>query len=278
MAPCRFESRVRSGPRISGTCAKIGARAPSASIDQRLLRRIRKMIGAANHVGDAHVDIVDHHAELIGGQRRSSAAGRNPRSRRSALRADRKQHPRILSRRFAARGTESPVGFRPSSLAARSASLRSRQGQAGPFCSFGPSSSPSPSSLRRRRRGIGSGIGGRLCNSSESRAAREQALGGRPVHLQALRLKKRPFIPFDPEPFQSVEDSVDQLRAVALDVRILDPQQERAALVPREEPIEQRGSARLLREDSPSATGRNERAAFLREPFGFLRLSRKNSS
>src|SRR2546430_266716 len=34
-------------------------------VQEHLLRRIRKMIRAANHVRDAHVDVVDYDAELV---------------------------------------------------------------------------------------------------------------------------------------------------------------------------------------------------------------------
>src|ERR1700682_5572806 len=34
------------------------------AVKQNLFWSIRKMIGAANHVGDAHVDVVDHDVEL----------------------------------------------------------------------------------------------------------------------------------------------------------------------------------------------------------------------
>jgi hypothetical protein len=38
------------------------------AIEQHLLGRVREMIGAADQVRDAHLDVVDHGAELIGGQ------------------------------------------------------------------------------------------------------------------------------------------------------------------------------------------------------------------
>ena len=37
------------------------------AINQHLLRRVGNVIGAANDVRDAHVDVIDHDAELIGG-------------------------------------------------------------------------------------------------------------------------------------------------------------------------------------------------------------------
>ena len=71
VAPWRFERRDLSGPRISGTCAKIGGWAPQGAIKQNLLRRVGDVIGAANHVRDAHVDVVDDDAELVHGHGRN---------------------------------------------------------------------------------------------------------------------------------------------------------------------------------------------------------------
>ena len=49
------------------------------------------------------------------------------------------------------------------------------------------------------------------------------------MQIQALRLKIGPFIPIDAEPSQPVENSFDQFRAIAFDVRVLDAQDHRAA-------------------------------------------------
>ena len=37
------------------------------ALNKNLFRSIGKMVGAANHMSDAHVDVVDHHAELVHG-------------------------------------------------------------------------------------------------------------------------------------------------------------------------------------------------------------------
>ena len=58
------------------------------------------------------------------------------------------------------------------------------------------------------------------------------------MQIQALRLEVRAFIPIDAEPSQPVENSLDQFRAIALDVGILDAQDHRAALAARKEPVE----------------------------------------
>ena len=74
VAPWRLERRDLSAPRISGRCAKIGRLGAERAVEQHLLRRVGDVVGAANHVGDAHVDVVDDDAQLIGGQAEFSSA------------------------------------------------------------------------------------------------------------------------------------------------------------------------------------------------------------
>ena len=51
---------------------KDGWHGTEGAVEQKLLGRIGNVIGAANYVRDAHVDVVDYGAELIGGQGRST--------------------------------------------------------------------------------------------------------------------------------------------------------------------------------------------------------------
>ena len=85
-------------------------------------------------------------------------------------------------------------------------------------------------------------IGHRFAIAGESGATRKNPFGRFTIHFQALRLKERPFVPLDAEPLQAFENPIHKLRLVALDIRILDPQEERPAFVFREKPIEQGGS------------------------------------
>ena len=70
------------------------------------------------------------------------------------------------------------------------------------------------------------------------------------VNVVALALEIRPeiaanlrtFVPIEPEPAQPVVDRRGRFLGVARLVRILDAQDERAAVMPREEPVEQRGA------------------------------------
>jgi hypothetical protein len=55
-------------------------------------------------------------------------------------------------------------------------------------------------------------------------------------------LEYRTFVPLNPQPLQPLENSVHQLGPVALDIGVFNSQQQRAAFMPREKPIE-KGSA-----------------------------------
>src|SRR5205085_306799 len=79
-------------------------------------------------------------------------------------------------------------------------------------------------------------------------AGRQQLLRVRLVEMQALGLPVRTarsadigaFVPVEPEPAQIAEDARLGLARRALDVGVLDPEDEGAAVTPREEPVEQR--------------------------------------
>ena len=65
-APWRLESLAPSGPWISGMWAKAGHGPAQRLVDQRLARGVVQVVVAADHVGDAHVVVVDHHGEVVG--------------------------------------------------------------------------------------------------------------------------------------------------------------------------------------------------------------------
>ena len=90
-------------------------------------------------------------------------------------------------------------------------------------------------------------------------AARQQLFGGGAISGQAIRLVKRSLIPVKAQPAQAVEDAVDQFRAIALDVGVFDAQNERAARVAREKPVEQ-GRARAAHVQIAGGRGRKTHA------------------
>ena len=78
----------------------------------------------------------------------------------------------------------------------------------------------------------------------------DEAAGRGAVFLEPLRLEVRrvravdvgAFVPVEPQPAQAVENAGDHLVRRALDVGVLDPQDEHAAVAPRVEPVEERGA------------------------------------
>ena len=75
-----------------------------------------------------------------------------------------------------------------------------------------------------------------------------ETLGRGPVSVEPLRLEVRrvrpadvrAFVPVESQPAQAVEDARDHLVRRALDVGVLDPQDEHAAMAPRVQPVEER--------------------------------------
>jgi hypothetical protein len=92
--------------------------------------------------------------------------------------------------------------------------------------------------LARSRRGVAASIRRPFAIAREARAAREQAIRSGAIQVEALRLEEGPFVPFDSQPLQAIQDALNEFGPVAFDVGILDAQQQRAALMSREKPIE----------------------------------------
>ena len=89
VAPCRLLKRFLSGPRMSGTCANARNRRVERAIQQDLLRRVRNVIVAPNHVRDSHLDIVATRRRADRSAGRRSEAGRSPRCARRRTRSGR---------------------------------------------------------------------------------------------------------------------------------------------------------------------------------------------
>ncbi len=212
---------------------------PERLVDQQLLGRVRDVIVAADHVGDAHVHVVGHHAQVIGGL---------------AVRAE--QHEVFELRGVEADLAVHGVGERDGALVGHAeADGAWRAGRFTASYLFG----------RQLERGVRAGVGRRLAAfggvAQRARllgravvevgvAAAHELLGNLAVTVVPLRLEVRsvgpahirPFVPGQPEPAEPVEDARHHLVRGALGVGVLDPQDERAAMPTREQPIEQRGT------------------------------------
>ena len=224
-APCRLLSLAPSGPWISGMWAKRGGVRADRPVELGLAEGVGQVVVAADHVGDAHVDVVDHHRQHVG--RRAVAAQQHHVVELLVGDLDLALH-QVLDHGLAG--------------------LRRLQ----------------PDHGRHARRRLGSGRGrasGRRSASAGpasrcSRPHRVQLLG-RGVAVIGLALGQQPQGDLgDDAPARSAwntggssasspsQPSPSKMASIAalgrpLPVGVLDPQQVAAAMVPREQPVEQ---------------------------------------
>ncbi len=207
-------------------------RSAQRAIQQRLLRRIGNVIGAANHVRNPHIDVVHDYAQLI----------HRPAARLAFLgRSQQNEILNLLVGNFAR--TKNGV-LEWSDRAQRNAKTDGRIFRAESHLSFAaraPCDAPR-SRLFFRVLGFLDRIAARIffrgAIAIVRRAYGSQFDGRLPMHFQPLRLKVRPFVPIDAEPSQAIQDSLNQFRPIAFHVRILNAQNHRAAMAARKQPIE----------------------------------------
>ena len=175
------------------------------------------MVGAANDVGDAHFDVVDNSAEVIGGQGGPSGASSGRAQENEILdlvvlrlRGDRRRRRsnRVVSPRGHAKTNgRTLIGGGGLTFAARTASD-------APCASLLPAAGIVRCVAARVffRRAVAE-IGG---------ACGQQLFGSGAISGQALRIGERPFIPVEAEPAQPVEDAFDEFRTIAIHVGVFD--------------------------------------------------------
>jgi hypothetical protein len=206
-------------------------------IDHGLFGRVRKVIGASDDVGNAHVDVVNHNAQLVGGK--PVRAQQNEILDFGVLELAGAEDGVLKSRR--ARRWDTKADGPSHSFALASGSLRVGKIAAATgrcFHRFGTF----VVAFARLLGVVGSAVHRWLAIAGKGSATGEQTLGRFLVERKALRLKKRPFVPLDSQPLQASENSIDKLGTVALYVSVFDAQDECTAFVSRKKPIEQRGS------------------------------------
>ena len=198
------------------------------------------MVVAADHVGDAHVVIVDHHRQHVG--RRAVGAQQ-----------DQVVELGVLDRDLAL--DRSSITVSPS----RGALRRMTKGAVRPA----PRLHVAPRAVDAERPAL---PGGALALLGElflghvaaiGGAAAEQLVGDLGVPRPELRLVIFVAVPIEAEPAQPVEDRVDRRLGRARLVGVLDPQQVLAAVVAGEQPVEQRGARAA---DMQEAGGRGREA------------------
>ena len=188
------------------------------------------MIGAANDVRDPHVHIVGHHAQVIGG---------------NAIGAQ--QHEVFQFRIGKLHPAEDGV------VESRTAGLGHGKAYGG-----GLSGGATPRTLLARNLPAGAFITRRTALGGSSRAALlqfrlgaetivgmsggQQLRGALAIHFHALGLMVGTLVPVEAEPAHALQDAVNHLRGRALEIGVLNAQDQRAAVMASEQPVEQRGA------------------------------------
>ena len=192
-----------------------------------LLGRVAQVVVAANDVRDLHGHVVHDRAEVVG--RRPVGAHENPVVQGVVVEGDGAENGVLHHRLTALRHLES----QRVRLRLRYAGLPARAGVAELLL-------PGPGGGAERVEGLG------RATTAVCAALGEQLLGVRAVDVEPLRLAiaecGRAFVPVEPEPAKDVEDLGDVLLGRTRAVRVLDAQDEDALVVPREGPVEERGS------------------------------------
>src|SRR5436190_6996116 len=75
-----------------------------------------------------------------------------------------------------------------------------------------------------------------------SEPTREHFIDNRAIAIPPLHLEERPLVVVKTEPTHRIENRLDGLLCRTLDIGVLDPQDERAAMAARERPGEERGA------------------------------------
>ena len=218
------------GAEDHGHVAKLGQRRTERTEDVDLAGRVVHMVVAADDVRDAHVEIVDHHAEVV---RRHAVGSQEHEVVELAVRElDGSLHQVVPG--DAALFRRAKAHHR---LPAR------RRHEAARFRALGPPASVVLRLLAARRL--------LLAQRFEllarhvvviSVAGADQLVGHLPVACEALHLEERALVPVDAEPTQAVDDRLDRSLRRALEIRVLDAQDELPAVMARVGPREKRGA------------------------------------
>ena len=200
------------------------------AVEQNLLGRIGDVVGATNYMRDSHVHVVDYGAELIGGQGGPAA--------RAARRTEQHEIFHLIVMDFA--WTENSV-IKAGSCTQRHAethrriligsgwlSVAARAANDSLYFTFGGASFVC---------GIAARVLFRRTMTEISSALGEQFFCCSSIAGEALGLIERALIPIEPQPAQAIENAFDQFRAIALEVGVLDAEDECATLISCKKPV-----------------------------------------
>ena len=225
IAPWRLLSRALVGTEDQRHVAEGGQAGAERLVEQDLSRRVGEVIVAADHVRDPHLDVVDHDAEVVGrravGAEQDQVVELGRSGRRRGPSRDRRSRSRLPRVREAHDVT---------------AASPARGAQVAAAC---------------RRRWACAPRRARPCASASRLLGRAVAAVGLALAQQALDLRRRYAAVRllwkngpSSQPISSqrrlVEDRVDRRVGRALAVGVLDAQHEGAAVMAREEEVEER--------------------------------------
>ena len=195
-------------------------------VDLLLARGVDQMVVAPDHMGDAHVVVVDHHGQHVG---RVAVAAQQHEIVEVLVLPDHAALDLILDHGLAglrrleadgglhARGRLGRVAVAPQAVIEAGAALGARL-------------------LAHRRQFLRRGV------AAIGPAAGEQGFGDLAVAGGAAELVDDVAVPIELQPLQAVEDRGNRRLGRPLAVGILDPQQHLAAVLLGVEPVEQRGA------------------------------------
>ena len=204
--------------------------------EQHLFRRVRKVTDTPNHVCDLHVDVVRHHAEVVGNPPVSA-----PKHEVVDIIGRKRDRPKYLIYEL---DLIDVVGNREANhvLRARRHPGSAFFGRKTPTSASVAPGDPVPTRLvvalfLCAKAWIRMPGGDQLLDRSIVQVA-PTALTVRPVRP----INVQPLVPIEAQPAHVVQNALLAALDVARGVRVLDPENEDAVVVAREQPIERRGS------------------------------------
>src|ERR1700688_224800 len=212
------EGQMRENWRFGFECA----------VQQNLFGSIGKMIGAANDMRDAHVNVVDHHAELIHGLAEFfvTLAGAQQHEVFDIVVGEfgvAEDH--VVESCFSADGdfeANRGLGSRRRRLSIAAAAAHHAANLAAFAAIFGV---------------VAADIFFSGAVTEKSASVGEAFFCGGAVNFRALGLIKRAVIPIEAQPVQSAENAFDEFGLVAFGIRVLDAQNHGAVLLARKQPV-----------------------------------------
>ena len=195
-------------------------------VELHLPRRVGEVVVAPDDVGDAHVDVVAHHAEVVGG---------------APVRAGKDQvvQLRVVELHPALDLVVHHRGAAPRRAEADGVGHAFGQRHRSPFRRPARAVVHRLALLGQRRRALGL-QGFRSAHAGVGVPRAQERADTVPIERHPLGLVERPLVPLQLQPLHALENGRDGLRRGPLAVRVLNAQDKLPAAVPRVQVVEQR--------------------------------------